>query len=126
MVFKTTAIDHSAIPPRRNVARIRGFHNHQPARTVMCHRKCHHRRHTGSRRTAAIVALIAAPHHGDKAHFAARGLQSASKSVGFNLWRQIVGGASAHLSTAAYAQLPPNNALGAACEREAQREALDV
>ena len=41
--FKTTAIDHSAIPPRRNVARIRASCEESAPVPVMCDRKCHDR-----------------------------------------------------------------------------------
>src|ERR1051325_7226317 len=40
VVFKTTAIDHSAIPPRRNLAGIRAFSLGSSEIAPMCHRKC--------------------------------------------------------------------------------------
>jgi hypothetical protein len=43
VVFKTTAIDHSAIPPRRNCAKIRAPPMGLANESALCHRKCHQR-----------------------------------------------------------------------------------
>jgi hypothetical protein len=48
VVFKTTAIDHSAIPPRRNQARIRVLSLASALVVAVCHRKCNDRQRNGT------------------------------------------------------------------------------
>src|SRR5438045_2114638 len=47
VVFKTTAIDHSAIPPRRKLARIRESLQRPDEPDRQCNRKCNDRDSTG-------------------------------------------------------------------------------